>query len=285
MATICIDSDCPDDIGLPGLKLKLLSWNIDGLDGKDLTTRTEAVVDLIKSRSPHVVFLQEVVSQTLSLIHTKLGPTYSIHISPKITVHYFVAILVTKKCSQKITLDGDIGMFDFPGTTMGRHLLQLFIKVCGVPIALYTSHLESMKDYSRERKEQLKLCFEFVREQKELFGRACILGGDLNLRDEEVAKVGLPESTVDVWEVCGRAEEHRYTWDISANDNLVWKYPNKPKLRFDRLYFSSKDNHPIKPESFELVGKERIPGCNRFPSDHWGMFAVFDVSELIIIDD
>ena len=267
------------DDGSPGLKLRVLSWNIDGLDHRDIERRTQAVVEFVNSRSPHIAFLQEVIPQTLSLIRSKLGSTYLVHVSPTLNFGYFPAILVTKKCPQKITLDGDIGMFDFPGTTMGRHLLQLFIKVCGVPIALYTSHLESMKDYSRERKEQLKSCFEFVREQKELFGRACILGGDLNLRDEEVAEVGLPESTVDVWEVCGSAEEHRYTWDISANDNLVWKYPNKPKLRFDRLYFSSKDTQSIKPESFELVGKERIPGCNRFPSDHWGMFAVFDVIE------
>ncbi len=267
-----------------GLSLRVLSWNIDGLDGRDLQKRTSAVINLIKFRSPHVVFLQEVVPQTLSMLHDKLGSSYSIHISPKLTFQYFPVILVTKKCP-KISLDSEVGVYNFPGTTMGRHLLQLLVKVCGLPIALYTSHLESMRDYSAERIEQLKHSFKFIDEQSKQFDRICIFGGDLNLRDNEVTTVGLPELTVDLWEACGSNEDDKYTWDISANDNLVWRFPNKPQLRFDRLYFTAKDNKFVKPSSFELVGKERITSCNRFPSDHWGMFVTFDVTELIVIED
>ena len=267
----------------PGLKLKVLSWNIDGLDGRDTIKRTNAVCELIHKQRPHVVFLQEVVPATLKVIKSKLGSDYSVHISDKIVFHYFIAILVMKQ-SAKIALEGKVGAFDFPGSTMGRHLLQLFIKVCGVPVALYTSHLESTKDCSAERKDQLKQCFEFIKEQNELFSRVCILGGDLNLRDEEVAKVGLLPSMVDVWEACGSIEEHRYTWDVSENDNLDWHYRNKPKLRFDRLYLCPSDGPHVKTLNFELVGKERVSEINRFPSDHWGMWCVFDVSELIVID-
>ena len=267
----------------PGIKLRLLSWNIDGLDGKDVRQRTESVIQLIQSRRPHIIFLQEVIPPTLSQIRNKLGSNYSIHISPKISFQYFPIILVTKKCP-KITIDGEVGMFDFPGSTMGRQLLQLFIKICGVPFALYTSHLESMKDYSRERKEQLRSCFEFVTEQTSLFNRVCILGGDLNIRDNEVAEVGMPPSVVDIWETCGSVEEHKYTWDISKNDNLFWRFPNKPRLRFDRLYLSPGRGEYVKPLSFELVGKERISGCNRFPSDHWGLWTELQVSELVVLD-
>ena len=270
------------DASGPGLALRVLSWNIDGLDGRDIEKRTRAVIDFIKHRSPHVVYLQEVVPQTLSMLHAKLDSSYSIHISPKITCMYFPVIMVTKQCA-KVTLDSEIGMFDFSGTTMGRHLLQLFVKVCGVPMALYTSHLESMKDYSAERKSQLATSFKFIDEQNKQFDRVCIFGGDLNLRDYEVTAVGLPESTVDVWEACGSVEENRYTWDITANDNLVWNYPNKPRLRFDRLYLTAKTSQQVKPSAFELVGKERI-SCGRFPSDHWGMFVTFDITELIVID-
>ena len=277
-----MDSESTVDTG-PGVKLRVLSWNIDGLDGWDINKRTEAVVEIIKRRSPHVVFLQEVVQQTLSMLHNKLGSAYSVHVSPKITFAYFPAILVSKKCPN-IAIEGEIGSFDFPGSTMGRHMLQLFINVCGVPVALYTSHLESLRDHSVERKKQLKTCFEFIDEQRKAFGRACILGGDLNIRDSEISDIGLPQSTVDVWQACGSDKEHEYTWDISANDNLVWQFSNKPRLRFDRLYLTSNDGY-VKAKSFELVGKERIPSCNRFPSDHWGMFAVLDVSELIVIED
>lgn len=268
----------------PGLKLKLLSWNIDGLDGRDTKKRTEAVCDVINTRKPHVVFLQEVIPSTLSLITSRLGSDYSIHYSHTLIFQYFPVILVTKRCS-KISVEGTVGSFDFPKSTMGRHLVQLFVKVCGVSFALYTSHLESMKDFSAERKDQLKQCFEFVTEQNELFSKVCIVGGDLNLRDEEVRDVGgLLPNMVDVWESCGSSEEHRYTWDISANDNLDWRYNTKPKLRFDRVYLCPYNRPYVKPLSFELVGKERLPGIGRFPSDHWGMWCMFEVSELVTID-
>ena len=41
------------------------------------------------------------------------------------------------------------------------------------------------------------------------------------LRDSEVTKVGLPESSVDVWECYGSHEEHKYTWDLRENDNKI----------------------------------------------------------------
>ncbi|XP_003382697.1 PREDICTED: tyrosyl-DNA phosphodiesterase 2-like [Amphimedon queenslandica] len=264
-----------------GLNLKVLSWNIDGLDGRDTIARADAVCSVILEKKPHIIFLQEVVPQTLKRLQSKLGSYYTIHISHKLVFQYFPAILVTK-VSRKIVPDGDVGMFDFPGSTMGRHLLQLFVRVCGVPMALYTSHLESMKDFSGERKDQLSQCFEFVKEQNELFSRTCIFGGDLNLRDEEVKSMGgLLPKMVDMWEACGSSEEDKYTWDIQANDNIDWKYANKPRCRFDRLYLCPADGPFVKALSFELVGKERLPQIGRFPSDHWGMWSVFQVSEIV----
>ena len=258
-----------------GLNLKLLSWNLDGLDERELDLRTRSVIQFIKSHSPHVVFLQEVIPQTLAKIRDELGVDYSVH--RKITFSYFPVILVTKRCP-KLVLDGVVKVIDFPGSKMGRHLLQLFIKVCDVPIALYTSHLESMKDFSDERIRQLKCCFELMKEQGDLNGRTCIFGGDLNVRDSEVTEVGLPESIVDVWEYCGSHEEHKYTWDLRENDNKISPFRNKPKLRFDRLYFTAKNDDCFKPISFDLVGKKRIWNIGLYPSDHWGMFAEFELT-------
>ena len=262
-----------------GFKLSVLSWNINGLDPKNLETRTQAVVDLINQRAPHVVFLQEVVSKSLSLLQRTLGTAYSVHFSPP-NHRYFPAVLVTKSCP-KIVIDGEIVISNFPGSKMDRHLLQLFINVCGVPIALYTSHLESEVKNTAERKKQLKTCFESIDAQQR-GQRSCIFGGDLNVKDVEITKVGLPQSTVDMWQACGSVKEHEYTWDISANDNLDWPFDNEPRLRYDRLYLTVNDGGFVRPNSFELVGKERILSCNRFPSDHWGMFAVF---ELVVIED
>ena len=137
----------------------------------------------------------------------------------------------------------------------------------------------------------------------------CIFGGDLNLRDEEFTKVQLEmgddsEGIVDVWSWCGSNEAERYTWDTTENTNLdcVYKY----RSRFDRLFFltpgisdepgtkaksKAKANGKGKakamvhlelekkpgwrPTSFSLIGKHKVHGLNRFPSDHWGMLTEF----------
>ena len=167
-----------------------------------------------------------------------------------------------------------VQFMDFPNSSMGRHLLVLNVTFAGLEIQLMTSHLESTKDYSQERKMQLRAVFDTIRSSSK---KTSIFGGDLNLRDREVANVGLPEKTVDVWEACGKKEKERYTWDVSENDNLNWPYANKPKLRFDRVYLTPSDGR-LKPASFTTVGKDRLPGCRRFPSDHWGLLMKFDVS-------
>ena len=38
----------------------------------------------------------------------------------------------------------------------------------------------------------------------------------------------------DVWEVLGRDPATKYTWDTTANSNLI--VPYKSRLRFDRIY-------------------------------------------------
>ncbi len=47
-----------------------------------------------------------------------------------------------------------------------------------------TAHLESTKDYVRERKKQLKFAFQACSDVAD--GSTVIFGGDLNIRDKEV---------------------------------------------------------------------------------------------------
>ena len=227
--------------------------------------------DFIAANQPDVVYLQEVVSKTMGIIGSKLDSSYEGYTAHSPPAHYYPAILVRKS---SIQVQGSLECLNFPHSCMGRHLLQLPVKFSDLEIQLMTSHLESMKDYGRERKDQLRSAFEIM--TKLQASKICIFGGDLNLRDNEVRNVGLPKKTVDVWEACGSVEEEKYTWDVSANDNLNWPYGNKPKLRFDRVYLSPSDGK-LRPKSFSLVGKERLPRCGRFPSDHWGLWMEFGV--------
>ena len=253
------------------MTLTLLCWNIDGLDPKDTAERTEAVCAIIVSSKPHVVYLQEVVPSTWKLILTTLEPQYDCYCMNPME-RYFPVILVLK--SPDLTTTGALQCTSFPGSAMGRHLLELPIAFHKVGVHLMTSHLESTKDCAAERKNQLGTVFRAMDTLQK--SRVCIFGGDLNVRDEEVAAVGLPANTVDVWQACGGKREHQYTWDVASNDNLDWPYPNRPKLRFDRVYLGQAKTS-LRPESFALVGKDRLPACGRFPSDHWGLLMEFSL--------
>lgn len=84
---------------------------------------------------------------------------------------------------------------------------------------------------------------------------------------------GLPDSISDVWEMLGKPEESRYTWDTSINDNN--EIPNSIRLRFDRIFIrTAADGAKLRPESMTLIGLEKLK-CDYFISDHWGILCTF----------
>ncbi|XP_052249406.1 tyrosyl-DNA phosphodiesterase 2-like isoform X2 [Dreissena polymorpha] len=254
--------------GLP-FRIRVLSWNIDGLDKDSLRSRTQAVCETIKREDPHVVFLQEVVVETQEIIQ-ELCPLY--HMIPGNEEAYFAAILV------KI---GDVQVEEtkilpFPNTVMLRNLISLKCIVKGEKFVMMTSHLESTKEYSKERQEQLKQCFKYIGARDK--GYTVIFGGDLNLRDNEIDAIGgLPENIYDIWEITGKRPEAKFTWDLMRNDNLRMPNRFKPRCRFDRLYIRHSEQKEVKAEYFELCGLERLRNVQRFCSDHWGLLAHFNI--------
>ena len=259
-----------------GDTLKLLSWNIDGLDERDLKERTQYVCQVILLKRPHIVFLQEVVDASWGpVIVTKLSRCYNCYCTPSPPQHYYNAILVLKDAKVSVGESG-LTVHDFC-SQMGRHLLQLPIQFSGVELVVMTSHLESLKDYGEERVRQLKVVFEKMTELQKA-SKISLFGGDLNIREAELKKAKLPENIVDVWEACGRQKEHQYSWDVAENDNLHWPYPSRPKARYDRVFLSPGDG-ALKPMNFELIGKMRLTQCGRFASDHWGLWMEFQVKK------
>ncbi len=243
------------------------------MDQRNTVSRARAVCKIVASKKPHAVFLQEVVPSTELEILKQLGSDYDYYAAPNAgeKYRYFVAFLVLK--TDKLRVSKELVSVDLPDTVMGRHLLICSVLFFGVEINLLTSHLESMKDYGKPRKVQLSKVFEIMSQD----GISnSIFGGDLNIRDSEVKSVGVPPNTVDVWAETGSNEAHKFTWDISKNDNLHWTYPNKPKARYDRVYLQSRDGR-VRANSFSLVGKDRLEDCRRFPSDHWGLSMDFTV--------
>ena len=51
--------------------LTVLSWNVDGLDERNILERTRNVCHIINNSKPDAVFLQEVITQTLAIYQSK----------------------------------------------------------------------------------------------------------------------------------------------------------------------------------------------------------------------
>merc|ERR1712070_1090854 len=107
--------------------------------------------------------------------------------------------------------------------------------------------------------------------------RPVILAGDLGIRDPEELAVRekLREELLcvneigDAWVHCGSPHNMKHTWDTSTNSNLgVLK---GVQGRFDRVLYTLRSPCGMTPNRFDLLGKRKVDGLYRFPSDHWGI--------------
>lgn len=251
----------------------LLTWNIDGLDEKDIVERTFAVIETVKRLRPDVLYLQEVVPMTWDMLTNALESRYEFR-AANTELPYFHAVLVARK--DTIQVSDSLKITKFPHSQMLRHLLHQVVVIAGHAIHLFTSHLESTKNFAGERKRQLTQAFGEM-QKLAVNDSVSIFGGDLNIRDSEVDAVGMPQGCVDVWEACGADPGKKYTWDTSTNHNLQVAY--KSKCRFDRLYLCQGASPPVKATSFKLIGQDLIESCVRYPSDHWGIMAKFEIQK------
>ncbi|XP_068584630.1 tyrosyl-DNA phosphodiesterase 2 [Cebidichthys violaceus] len=250
-------------------KLSLISWNVDGLDTDNLGERARGLCSFLVLYTPDVVFLQELIPPYVQYLK-KRAVSYLIIEGGE--DNYFTGMML-KKTRVKF-LESEI--VSYPTTQMMRNLLVAQVTFKGQKLCLLTSHLESCKGQAEERMKQLRMVLQRMREAPE--DVTVLFGGDTNLRDTEVAKVGLPSSVCDVWERLGKQEHCRYTWDTKANNNKT--VPYVCRCRFDRVYFrpAAKDGVPrLAPDHMALVGLEKLD-CGRFTSDHWGIYCSFSAA-------
>ncbi|XP_044043180.1 tyrosyl-DNA phosphodiesterase 2-like [Siniperca chuatsi] len=248
-------------------KLSLISWNVDGLDGEEQPERCRGLCSYLLSHSPDVVLLQELIQPYIRFVKKRLAANYTFIEGGK--EGYFIGMMLKK--SRITLLDSEI--VPYPTTQMMRNLLVAQVLFKGQKLCLMTSHFESCKPQAKERKRQLRLVMKRMTEAPD--DVTVLFGGDTNLRDAEVANVGLPGCVYDVWEHLGEPEHCRYTWDTHANTNKDVQF--KCRCRFDRLYLrrAAKDGVPqLEPDSMALIGLEKLE-CGRFTSDHWGIHCTF----------
>lgn len=250
-----------------GSVFSFITWNIDGLDLKNLPERARGVYSAIALYSPDVIFLQEVIPPYYSFLKKKAS---SYEIITGRDEGYFTAIML-KKSRVKFKSQEII---PFPNTRMMRNLLCVHASISGNELFLMTSHLESTRGHAEERMNQFKMVLKKIEEAPA--SATVIFAGDTNLRDQEVTKCGgLPSNISDVWEFLGKPKHCRYTWDTQMNSNLGIRATCK--YRFDRILFrAAADGGHIIPQSLDLLGLEKLD-CGRFPSDHWGLLCTLDV--------
>jgi tyrosyl-DNA phosphodiesterase 2 len=236
--------------------LRLISWNLDGLDTRHLDERAEAACRTILSRAPDVVFLQEVTQRT-----------FFAHIRPWMQGVGYRSVLPT------LTRDSSYGcmMFireplqlisttrqRFAATQMGRSLIRTVVRWNAQELLLLTAHLESLREGAPERIQQRDVILNALRSHD---GPA-VFAGDTNLRDAEVAGLDIR----DAWELLGSPPQTRFTFD-------TFTIPNKrgrSRARYDRIFLS---DHPgWQPTGLFFLGMEPVVGARgMFPSDHAGL--------------
>ncbi|XP_036416475.1 tyrosyl-DNA phosphodiesterase 2 [Colossoma macropomum] len=246
-------------------QLTVLTWNIDGLDCEDLKERIPSLLEYLGKYHADVVLLQELIPPYLKLLQDVMKDYEFLEGSDS---GYFTAILLRR--SRVELLESNI--VKYPTTEMTRNLLMATAKFSGHQLCFMTSHMESLKVSSQERLNQLRRVWKRMKEAAD--GQTVIFGGDTNLRDWEVKKLGgLPDGILDVWEMLGEPEDCRYTWDTVTNNNKEIPFP--ARLRFDRVYLrTAREGPQLHPDSMTLVGLEKLK-CGRFTSDHWGILCTF----------
>lgn len=247
-------------------KLSLISWNVDGLDTDNLAERARGLCSYLVLYTPDVVFLQELIPPYVQYLKKRAVSYLLIEGGEE---GYFTGMML-KKSRVKFR---ESEIVTYPTTQMMRNLLVAQVDFKGQKVCLMTSHLESCKGHAEERMKQLRVVMQRMREAPD--DVTVLFGGDTNLRDPEVAKVGLPPSVCDVWERLGKQEHCRYTWDTKANSNKT--VPYVCRCRFDRVYFrpATKDGVPrLAPDHMALLGLDKLD-CGRFTSDHWGIYCSF----------
>ena len=253
------------------------TWNIDGLHKVNIKERTMAVISTIQERNLDIVFLQEVVSESYDLLSSHLSSAYLLT-DNKANVseeqYYFTAILLKRETLWV----KNITHIPFDNSGMGRDLSVVDAKfVNGAKIVLMNSHLESMKQFAKERMEQLKTAFDMVSDEDE--NSTVVFAGDLNIRDSEVDKVGIPDRVADLWTLLGEPKEYQFTWDLTINTNMKPFDNRPPRFRFDRVYFRPSAKNNINPKYFRFCGTKKVPGWKCFPSDHFGILCNFEFGE------
>ena len=277
-------------------KLRLLTWNIDGLNPKFRASRTNMIIDEILGLEtiPDAILLQEVVVDTETMLRLALENQYHFcEISDDVRYGFgYYTLTCIRKCKSIHILENErIQYKGMAESQMGRdlHSTSISIGEKQVKLMLLNSHMESLKESSSIRTAQLCSAFSKMLSNK---ASGAILAGDLNMRQSEQNEAmkqieGAKGSIIDVYEFYNRPAYASNTWVLPEE---AYSGENKKpyirfSCRFDRVYHNSRGIEfapNTKSKVLQMLGtnKRSFRDGNgsilySLPSDHYGILVDF----------
>ena len=259
----------------------------------------------IEKRKPTFVALQEIKTTPpnstydalLALPWTK---AYTLYLRSDPVVHSTTLWGVRKESNVRV-VGHTVTPLESP--THQRALQTMLVEIQGACVALTTTHLASMREGSRRRLRQLQFALSALDGNEDLQVeyqdvnsgqwevKACpapdisILCGDLNVRNHEWERM---ENAIKAHDWHDLDSEPTYGWpNVLAVKG--WEEGTKTCHRYDRILFSRQyaarrkyDVDPSYPSAVR-VGMDEFEGEEGdvlLPSDHFGLFASFDVNKV-----
>ena len=165
-------------------------------------------------------------------------------------------------------------LVNFPRSAMGRRLIYADVKLNeNELLRIGTVHLESL-DSEQERENQLNIIQNVFYTSPATY----ILMGDFNFNAhgrENLRHFRTLSKWIDVWAFLQGPNNPGFTFDIETNTMTRANSDAVERARIDRIILQSQ---MILPQNIEILGTKSIGKEGQlpiFPSDHYGLTAVF----------
>ncbi len=272
------------------IKIKFITYNIDGLNGTSIQERLDVILAIILSENADIIHLQEVVpeiDEVLTQMMTTNGYQSSETVDQQRSLmikYYTLTFVRTARTNRKVQFHR-MSYSDAAVSHMGRDLLISRISFnSSTTIETINTHGESCgiafkSPESKTRMAQVTDCLERIGQNKV----PSLVAGDLNIRDTEAAHVLtkvnedtiIPHSRKEIQDVgmVMQGNKCEPTWLLPSNAEVHRGGGYRPTYRFDRVYI----NDLFTVTSYRLIGTDPMydtPDATRSydtPSDHFGI--------------
>ncbi|CAM2697093.1 unnamed protein product [Rotaria socialis] len=236
-------------------------------------TRFNSLCDILNKSQAQIIGLQEMTKNILQQLSAQsfVQERYYLSDVDGRTFNGWYGVILLIDIRLHIS---NLNLINFPRSNMGRRLIFAEIKLDENEILrIGTVHLESL-DNREERLRQLDICQKILSRSPGSY----ILMGDFNFHahgQENIDQFDRLQQWIDAWTYLMGSHNHGFTFDTEMN-SMTKLHNGKPnQSRYDRIILRSQT---ITLTEIEILGNQPIASrghLNIFPSDHFGLTAVF----------